>query len=93
MIVICAVLGGGAFLFIKNSEKKKKQILQADEEQKTANEFVNVKDIKGKFLYTRDGLILCYLKINPISIDLSSSLLPICRAYNILLNSLLSQGR
>lgn len=72
MIVICAVLGGGAFLFIKNSEKKKKQILQADEEQKTANEFVNVKDIKGKFLYTRDGLILCYLKINPISIDLFS---------------------
>ena len=64
MIVICAVLGGGAFLFIKISEKKKKQILQADGEQKTANEFVNVKDIKGKFLYTRDGLILCYLKIN-----------------------------
>jgi hypothetical protein len=49
MIVICAVLGGGAFLFIKISEKKKKQILQADGEQKTANEFVNVKELKASF--------------------------------------------
>lgn len=72
VIMICAVLGGGAFLFIKLSEKKKKQLIQVDEGQKTANEFVNVKDIKGKFLYTRDGLLLCYLKINPISIDLFS---------------------
>jgi hypothetical protein len=72
MITICAALGGGAFLFIKISEKKKKQLFHIDEEQKTANEFINVKDIKGKFLYTRDGLILCYLKINSISIDLFS---------------------
>ena len=72
MIAICTVLGGSAFLFIKISEKKKNQILQVDEQQKTANEFVNVKDIKGKFLHTRDDLILCYMKINPISIDLFS---------------------
>lgn len=72
MITICAALGGGAFLFIKISEKKKKQLFHIDEEQKTANEFINVKDIKDKFLYTRDGLILCYLKINSISIDLFS---------------------
>lgn len=71
MIVVCAVLGGGAFLFIRFSDQRKKRVAAADD-QKTANEFVNVKDIKGKYLYTRDNFILCYLKINPISIDLFS---------------------
>ena len=71
MILICAALGGGAFLFISISDKRKKRTEAADE-RITANEFVNVKDIKGKYLYTRDNLILCYLKINPISIDLFS---------------------
>ena len=37
-----------------------------------ANEFINVKDICGNFLYTRDGQLLCYLKLTPISIDLYS---------------------
>lgn len=71
MIIVCAALGGGAFLFIRLTDKRKKQAAAADD-QKTANEFVNVKDIKGKYLYTRDQLVLCYLKINPISIDLFS---------------------
>lgn len=71
MLIICAALGGGAFLFIRLSDKKKKQAAVAEDRQ-SANEFVNVKDIKGKYLYTRDNLVLCYLKINPISIDLFS---------------------
>lgn len=71
MILICAALGGGTFLFIKISENKRRAI-QATGACQTANEFVNVKDIKGKFLYTRDGLTLCYLRISPISIDLFS---------------------
>lgn len=72
MIMVCAALGGDAFLFIRLSDKRKKQVAAADGQQKTANEFVNVKDIKGKYLYTRDQLVLCYLKINPITIDLFS---------------------
>lgn len=71
MIIVCAALGGGAFLFIRLSDKKKKQAMAA-EGQQTANEFVNVKDIKGKYLYTRDNLVICYLKVNSISIDLFS---------------------
>ena len=31
-----------------------------------------MKDIKDKFLYTRDSMVFCFLKINPISIDLFS---------------------
>lgn len=74
MICVCALLGGGAFLFIKLSEKKRaaKRKGQDDAAKVTANEFVNVKDIREKFLYTRDNLALCYLKILPISIDLFS---------------------
>jgi len=36
---------------------------------KTANEFINVKDVRGSVLYGRDGLIYGYLKIQPFSLD------------------------
>ena len=74
MIAVCLMMGGGVFVYTKLSEKKKAAAIKAADNavQTTANEFVNVKDIRGKFLYTRDGLALCYLKILPISIDLFS---------------------
>lgn len=53
----------------------KKGVLKGPKEelaQMTANEFVNVKDIRGSFLYTRDGMALAYLKIFPISTELFS---------------------
>lgn len=40
--------------------------------QITANEFVNVKDIRRNFLYTRDGYIMMYLRIYPYNLDLLS---------------------
>ena len=54
MIVVCVLLGGGTLLFLKFSEKRKKAKGRDKEElaQMTANEFVNVKDIRGSFLYT-----------------------------------------
>ena len=62
MIVVCVLLGGGTLLFLKFSEKRKKAKGRDKEElaQMTANEFVNVKDIRGSFLYTRDGMALAY---------------------------------
>ena len=56
MILVCVLLGGGTLLFLKFSEKRKKAKSRDKEElaQMTANEFVNVKDIRGSFLYTRD---------------------------------------
>ena len=76
MIVVCVLLGGGTLLFLKFSEKRKKAKSRDKEElaQMTANEFVNVKDIRGSFLYTRDGMALAYLKIFPISTELTASL-------------------
>ena len=57
MILVCVLLGGGTLLFLKFSEKRKKAKSRDKEElaQMTANEFVNVKDIRGSYLYTRDG--------------------------------------
>ena len=39
-------------------------------EQITANDFVDVKDIKGMFLYTKSNKIFCYLRIYPFNLDL-----------------------
>jgi flagellar basal body-associated protein FliL len=70
MIILCAIAGAVAFFFFKRPIQSKTN--QISEKQKTAQEFVNVKDIHDNFLYTRDGQIIAYIKINPISIDLFS---------------------
>jgi hypothetical protein len=69
MIILCLTFAG-TLVFIKKGKRKSKETLNKDEQ--TANEFVNVKDIKDRFLYTRDGQIIMYIKINSISIDLFS---------------------
>lgn len=70
IIIICLIGGGITLVYLKADKKKNKETI--NKEQKTANEFVNVKDIKDRFLYTMDGQIIMYIKINPISIDLLS---------------------
>ena len=73
MIVICMAGGTAAYFLIKKAERNKYKEKNAPAAATaTANEFINVKDICGSFLYTRDGLMLCYLKLTPISIDLYS---------------------
>lgn len=72
MIFACFITGG-VLLYIKPRNKafyKKPQ--ETDPAAVTANEFVNVRDICGNFLYTRDNTVLAYLRIMPISIDLFS---------------------
>ena len=64
--------GGGLLVYMKLSKRKNcKNITSKD--QQTANEFINVKDIRDKYLYTRDNKIMMYIKVSPISIDLLSS--------------------
>lgn len=38
--------------------------------ERTANEFTNVKDIRNKLLYSKDGYIFAYLRVPFINIDL-----------------------
>ncbi len=49
-------------------------MFQKTEESKkvTARSWVNVKDIKGNILYTRDGYLMGYIRISPYNIDLLS---------------------
>jgi len=70
-LILLAITAGIIVLII--SKRNKYQIKQKPSPtQTTANEFINVVDIKDRFLYTRDGQIIVYIKINPISIDLFS---------------------
>ena len=70
MLSLCAIGGAVVFIFLKRQKRRAKATENLAE--KTANEFVNVRDIQGNVLYTLDGMVLCFLKITPISIDLYS---------------------
>lgn len=70
MLLLCLIGGGAVFIYLKQSKPKpKEQTLIAEQ---TAQQFVNVRDIRGSFLYTQDGWLLSYLRIFPISLDLLS---------------------
>lgn len=74
MLAICVIfvaLMVGMFVFFQIAEKNNKA---ADNDTKTvtANELTNVKDVKGHFLYTRDGYIFAYIKIPSFNTDLLS---------------------
>ena len=70
MLCVCAIGSVGVLLFKKYGGKFRKT--DADAAQKSANELTNVKDIHGKYLYTLDGHVICFIRLNPISIDLYS---------------------
>jgi len=44
-----------------------------DPRKLTANEFINIRDIIGNYLYTRDGYVFMDIRLQPISVDLLSS--------------------
>lgn len=46
--------------------------MQKQEEKITANDFTNVKDVKGSILYTKDDYIISYLRVFSYNIDLLS---------------------
>lgn len=71
IMLALTVVGGSIFLFITKINDKKNKETSKDLE--TAQEFINVMDIKGNFLYTRDKYIFGFIKVNPISIELLSN--------------------
>lgn len=54
------------------SKKNKPALAERTPQQKTANDLVNVKDIKDCFLFTKNGYIMSYLNLGSINIDLLS---------------------
>ncbi|TYQ17852.1 UNVERIFIED_CONTAM: hypothetical protein Cloal_0224 [Acetivibrio alkalicellulosi] len=69
-ILLLCLFAGAALFYIKKREMKNRN--HKDTDQISVNKFINVIDIKDRFLYTSDGHIIMYMKINPISIDLLS---------------------
>ena len=53
-------------------KKKDPNALQKKARMMTANEFVNVQDVRGSILYAKDGALFAFLRIQPISLDLLS---------------------
>jgi len=93
MILLCCIGGAAAWIYLKSGTQlgyKKNPLDTKSQQELTAQEFVNVKDIHDRFLYTRDGQVIAYIKINPISIDLFSDMEKeqICRVLTSELSSL-----
>ncbi|WP_437348380.1 hypothetical protein [Paenibacillus humicus] len=56
---------------MKTSKPRSKE--PANLNRQSAQQFVNVQDIRGNFLFTQDGWLLCYLRLFPISLELLSA--------------------
>ena len=54
------------------SKKKKSDVVELTRQEETANDLVNVRDIKDIFLYTKNNYIIAYLSLSNINIDLLS---------------------
>lgn len=77
--IITLALCAGVLYWFKRSEDKKRTRRSEDEEnereelaQKTAQEFVNAKDLGEHCLYTIDGYIFAYIRIEGLCLELYS---------------------
>lgn len=77
--VITLLICGGVLYWFKRTEAQKRQRRSEEEDderikaaQKTAQEFVNAKDLGSNCLYTTDGYIFAYIKIEGLNLELYS---------------------
>ena len=74
-IIMIMVFGLGsliALFFLRSNDQNPKS--KKETEDKTAQDFTNVAFIQDQCLHTRDGQVLAYIKIQPISIELFSDM-------------------
>lgn len=71
-IILTFTLGLVAVILMKKTKGKQTTNRSVDYALKTAQEFINVKNIHNNMLYTNDGFAISYIRINNISIDLYS---------------------
>lgn len=73
MVMLAVTLvGGSLFLFVLQKKKPGKPSGGGTPAMQTAQEFINVGDVRGKYLYTTDGLVLAFVRIHQVNIDLYS---------------------
>jgi hypothetical protein len=66
------LLGGGVLLLLLKTGRRKSPASTDSLAMQTAQNFINVKDIRDKYLYTKDGMLFIFLRVHSISIDLYS---------------------
>lgn len=74
LLIVALVLAGGAYLFltITNKKKKKENTEENAAEMMTANEMINVKDIRNNCLHTNDGYTFTFIEVGGMSMELFS---------------------
>lgn len=72
IMLTITLVGGGVLLLVMKNTKPKVRTNEEEQALKTAQEFINVKNISDKCLYTKDGLTMVFVRIQGISIDLYS---------------------
>jgi hypothetical protein len=55
-----------------SGKKPDARTLEKQRRAQTANEFVNVRDVRGPILYGKNGLVFAFLRIQPVSLELLS---------------------
>ena len=66
------IVGGGLLFFVFGHSRPGDQACKDTPAIQTAQEFINVKDIRDRYLYTSDGLLLVFIRIHSVCIDLYS---------------------
>ena len=72
LLLAVTLVGGGIFLLVLKHQKRGNPASGECTAIRTAQEFINVRDVKDKYLYTKDGMVLTFLRVHSISIDLYS---------------------
>ena len=72
IMLTVTLVGGGLLLLVLKHTKKRPASDETTMAIQTAQQFINVRDVKDRYLYTKDGLVLSFLRIHAISIDLYS---------------------
>lgn len=72
IMITITLLGGGIMLFVLKNTKPKGITDDESRSMKTAQDFINVKNVRDKVLYTDDGMTIVYVRVQGVSIDLYS---------------------
>lgn len=72
LMLTVTLLGGGILLLVIKNTKPKARTDEESLSMKTAQDFINVKNLNDKFLYTKEGMTLVFVRIQGVSIDLYS---------------------
>lgn len=73
ILIVALALAGGVYLFLTISKKKNKEQTEENAvETMTANEMINVKDIRNNCLHTNDGYTFTFIEIGGMSMELFS---------------------